>query len=61
MRIGSLEGYFMNFSGTRDFSGIIFKKPGVWLQNSGPRVDFPKVQRPLCKISKLNRNNELFQ
>ena len=27
---------------------------------SGPRVDFPKVQGPLCKISEISRNNELF-
>jgi hypothetical protein len=27
---------------------------------SGPRVDFPKVQRPLCKISEISWNNELF-
>jgi hypothetical protein len=39
-----MEGYFVNFSGARDLSGIIFQKPGVWLQNFGPQVDFPKVQ-----------------
>jgi hypothetical protein len=27
---------------------------------SGPRVDFPRVQGPFCKISEITRNNELF-
>jgi hypothetical protein len=51
----------VNFSGARDLSRIIFQKARVWLQNSGPRVHFPNVQGPYCKISKLNQNNKLFQ
>jgi hypothetical protein len=29
MRICNLEGYFVNFSGARNLSGIIFQEPGV--------------------------------
>jgi hypothetical protein len=30
------------------------------LLNSGPLLDYLKVQRPLYKVTKLNGNNELF-
>jgi hypothetical protein len=50
----------VKFSRARDLSGTIFQKPGVWLQNSRPLVNFPKVQGPFCKISEVNQNNKLF-
>jgi hypothetical protein len=28
-----LEGYFVDFSGAKDLSGIIFQKPGTFLQD----------------------------
>jgi hypothetical protein len=43
--------------------GLILEKPeGLSAKpvRSGPRVDFTRVQGPLCKISKISRNNELF-
>jgi hypothetical protein len=43
--------------------GLILENPrGLSAKSakSGPRVDFPKVQGPLCKISKISWNNELF-
>jgi hypothetical protein len=43
--------------------GLISEKPeGLSAKpvRSGPRVDFTRVQGPLCKISKISRNNELF-
>jgi hypothetical protein len=40
--------------------GLILENPRCLSAKSGPRVDFPKVQGPLCKISEISRNNELF-
>jgi hypothetical protein len=48
------------FSWARDLSGIIFQKPGVWLQNSGLLVDFSKVQGPFCKIFKITDIRNYF-
>jgi hypothetical protein len=50
----------MDFSGDRDLSGIIFKKLGVGLGYSGPRVDFPKVQRPFSKITEVAEIRNYF-
>ena len=38
--------------------GLISEKPrglSAKLAKSGPRVDFPKVQGPLCKISEISK------
>jgi hypothetical protein len=43
--------------------GLILENPrGLSAKSAkfGPRVDFPKVQGPLCKISEVSWNNELF-
>jgi hypothetical protein len=43
--------------------GLILENPrglSAKLAKSGPRVDFTKVEGPLCKISEISRNNELF-
>jgi hypothetical protein len=43
--------------------GLILENPrglSAKLAKSGPRVDFTKVQGPLCKIFEISRNNELF-
>jgi hypothetical protein len=43
--------------------GLILENPrGLSAKSakSGPRVDFTKVQGPLCKISEISQNNELF-
>jgi hypothetical protein len=43
--------------------GLILENPRCLSAKSAksrPQVDFPKVQGPLCKISKISRNNELF-
>jgi hypothetical protein len=60
---------FVDFSEARDRTGKIVDH-GLILENprglsaksakSGPRVDFTKVQGPLCKISEISQNNELF-
>jgi hypothetical protein len=39
---------------------LFFKNQGSNYETSGPRVDYPAVQGPFCKISELNQNNELF-
>jgi hypothetical protein len=39
---------------------FFFQIPGVWVQKSRPRVDFPRVQGPFYKITKITWNNELF-
>jgi hypothetical protein len=57
---------FFNFPGlTTKISdrGLISEKPeGLSAKpiRSGPRVDFTTVWGPLCKISEISRNNELF-
>jgi hypothetical protein len=33
----------VDFSRAMDLCGIIFQKPGVWLRNSGPQVEYLKV------------------
>jgi hypothetical protein len=43
--------------------GLILENPrGLSAKSakSRPRVDFTKVQGPLCKISEISQNNELF-
>jgi hypothetical protein len=43
--------------------GLISEKPeglSAKLAKSGPRVDFPKVQGPLCKISKISGITNYF-
>jgi hypothetical protein len=43
--------------------GLILENPrGLSAKSakSGPRVDFTKVQGPLCKIPVISRNNKLF-
>jgi hypothetical protein len=47
MRIVSLEGYFVIFSGTRDFSRIIFKNQGSGCKILDRRLIFQK-SRGLC-------------
>jgi hypothetical protein len=39
---------------------IFFKNQGYDCKTSGPWVDYAKVEGPFCKVSELNRNNELF-
>jgi hypothetical protein len=65
-------GYFCGFSEARDLFGIISEIPdrglisekpeglSAKLVRSGPWVDFTRVQGPLCKISEISQNNELF-
>jgi hypothetical protein len=43
--------------------GLILENPrGLSAKSakSRPRVDFPKVQGPLCKVSEISQINELF-
>jgi hypothetical protein len=40
----------VNFSLARDISGIIFKKPRVWLQNSGPLLIPYRPGTPTSKL-----------
>jgi hypothetical protein len=39
---------------------LFFKNQGSDCETSGPRVDYPIVQGPFCKISEFNRSNKLF-
>jgi hypothetical protein len=40
--------------------GLILEKPEGLSAKSGPRVDFPKVQGPLCKISEISKITNYF-
>jgi hypothetical protein len=47
------QGYFMNFSETRDPSEIIFQILGASLRNYGLRVSYKETEGPLCKIPEI--------
>jgi hypothetical protein len=76
MNFWNFRAIFVDFSEARDLfvnifrisdrtrkivdRGLILENPRGLSAKFGLRVDFTKVQGPLCKISKISRNNELF-
>jgi hypothetical protein len=65
LRLGTFCKYFPNFGRTAKIPdrGFISKKPeGLSAKSakSGPWVDFPKVQGPLCKISEISKIMNYF-
>jgi hypothetical protein len=65
LRLGTFCNYFriLDRSGKNCGPWVNFRKPeGLTAKSakSGPRVDFPKVQGPLCKISEISGITNYF-